>query len=128
MIHSSIAALLSRAEWLDLPAPVVSPLLSRAEWLDLPALIMRCVLPLITQFVEHFRKSEVALCGTGLERHLTHSEELDLLLRSRYPGRGTPLCSTRRAEPMGNDTGLRLLPKSQSTLAGELHAREVQKT
>ncbi|EJD54877.1 hypothetical protein AURDEDRAFT_51264 [Auricularia subglabra TFB-10046 SS5] len=70
-IHSSLAALLSRA-----------------ERLDLPALVVRRVLPLITAHVEHFRQSEVALRGTGLERHLTHSEELDLLLASRYAGRG----------------------------------------
>ncbi|EJD50249.1 hypothetical protein AURDEDRAFT_160784 [Auricularia subglabra TFB-10046 SS5] len=202
----------------------LAALLSRAERLDLPALVVPRVLPLITAHVEHFRKSEVALRGNGLERHLTHLEELDLLFGSRYPGRGTPPWATsqsqitrhapapriefppdksvpanleflisspvvddsercllfpeppesweemqtrrmeaisaalediiaedkpgsreeqlsissrwrtktrraaQRAELMGNDTELHLLPKSQSALAGELHAREVQKT
>ncbi|KZV88000.1 hypothetical protein EXIGLDRAFT_651692 [Exidia glandulosa HHB12029] len=66
----------------------LSALATRAEKLDLPALVVRRVLPLITAHIEHFRQSEVALRGTGLERHLTHSEELDLLLASRYAGRG----------------------------------------
>lgn len=66
----------------------LTALASRAEKLDLPALVVRRVLPIITEHVEHFRQSEVALRGTGLERHLTHSEELDLLLASRYAGRG----------------------------------------
>lgn len=66
----------------------LSALAVRTEKLDLPALVVRRVLPLITAHVEHFRQSEVALRGTGLERHLTHSDELDLLLASRYAGRG----------------------------------------
>jgi len=67
IIHSSLASLTARA-----------------ERVDLPALVARRVLPLITAHVEQFRKSEVALRGHGLERHLTHSEELDLLLATRY--------------------------------------------
>jgi sorting nexin-25 len=34
--------------------------------------------------IELFRQSEVALRGAGLERRLTQSEELDLLLAGRY--------------------------------------------
>ncbi|KAH7096141.1 PXA domain-containing protein [Auriculariales sp. MPI-PUGE-AT-0066] len=59
-------------------------LVKRAERVDLPALVVRRVLPLITAHVEAFRKSEVSLRGTSLERHLTHSEELDILLATRY--------------------------------------------
>ena len=62
----------------------LTALIARAERVDIPALVVRRVLPLITVHVESFRRSEVALRGTGLERHLTHSEELDLLLATRY--------------------------------------------
>ncbi|KAG9013602.1 Intermediate filament protein [Tulasnella sp. JGI-2019a] len=61
--------------------------IDRLEGVDLPALIVRRILPKITTHVERFRQSEVALRGVGVERHLTQSDELDLLLASRYAGK-----------------------------------------
>ncbi|CAL1694469.1 unnamed protein product [Somion occarium] len=63
-------------------------LISRIESLDLPALIVKRILPKVTAHIEQFRQSEMALRGAGLERRLTQSEELDLLLASRYASRG----------------------------------------
>ncbi|RPD82274.1 PhoX domain-containing protein [Lentinus tigrinus ALCF2SS1-7] len=63
-------------------------LLAKALTLDLSALIVKRVLPKVTAHIEQFRQSEVALRGAGLERKLTQSEELDLLLASRYAARG----------------------------------------
>jgi sorting nexin-25 len=51
-------------------------------------LIVKRILPKITAHIEQFRQSEVALRGAGLERRLTQSEELDLLLASRYGTKG----------------------------------------
>ncbi|GBE77233.1 hypothetical protein SCP_0101050 [Sparassis crispa] len=66
----------------------IEQLLARLATLDLPAFIVRRILPKVTAHIEQFRQSEVALRGAGLERRLTQSEELDLLLASRYAGRG----------------------------------------
>ncbi|KAI0800642.1 PhoX domain-containing protein [Fomes fomentarius] len=63
-------------------------LLAKALTLDLPALVVKRILPKVTSHIEQFRQSEVALRGAGLERKLTQSEELDLLLASRYAARG----------------------------------------
>ncbi|KAI0334125.1 hypothetical protein GY45DRAFT_1319014 [Cubamyces sp. BRFM 1775] len=63
-------------------------LLDRATSLDLSALVVKRILPKVTAHIEQFRQSEVALRGAGLERKLTQSEELDLLLASRYASRG----------------------------------------
>ena len=63
-------------------------LLSRASTVDMSALIVKRILPKVTAHIEQFRESEMALRGAGLERRLTQSEELDLLLASRYAGRG----------------------------------------
>ncbi|KAI1793120.1 PhoX domain-containing protein [Ganoderma leucocontextum] len=63
-------------------------LLARAMTLDLSALVVKRILPKVTAHIEQFRQSEVALRGAGLERKLTQSEELDLLLASRYAARG----------------------------------------
>lgn len=62
--------------------------LARAANLDIPALLVNRILPKITAHIEQFRESEMALRGAGLERRLTQSEELDLLLASRYATRG----------------------------------------
>ncbi|KAF7792264.1 hypothetical protein EIP86_003300 [Pleurotus ostreatoroseus] len=62
--------------------------LSRAANLDVPALLIKRILPKVTAHIEQFRESEMALRGAGLERRLTQSEELDLLLASRYATRG----------------------------------------
>ncbi|KAI0360953.1 hypothetical protein OH77DRAFT_1417128 [Trametes cingulata] len=63
-------------------------LLERATALDLSALVVKRILPKVTAHIEQFRQSEVALRGAGLERKLTQSEELDILLASRYAARG----------------------------------------
>lgn len=59
-------------------------LFSRVDKLDLPALVVKRVLPKITTHIDQFRQSEIAVRGAGLERHLTQSDELDMLLASRY--------------------------------------------
>lgn len=66
-------------------------LLQRTATLDVPSLLVKRILPKITAHIEQFRQSEVALRGAGLERHLTQSEELDLLLASGYVGKGEKL-------------------------------------
>lgn len=66
-------------------------LLKRMEGTDLASLIVRRILPKLTAHVDQFRYSETVLRGAGLERHLTQSEELDLLLASRYVSRGGSL-------------------------------------
>lgn len=63
-------------------------LLAKFMTLDLPALVVKRILPKVTSHIEQFRQSEMALRGAGLERKLTQSEELDLLLASRYAARG----------------------------------------
>ncbi|KAI5898213.1 uncharacterized protein SCHCODRAFT_02696797 [Schizophyllum commune H4-8] len=63
-------------------------LLARASQIDLAALIIKRILPKITTHIEQFRQSEVALRGAGLERKLTQSEELDLMLAGRYGSDG----------------------------------------
>src|SRR6266436_2550771 len=62
----------------------IQRLLDRATTIDLSALIVKRIIPKVTAHIEQFRQSEVALRGAKLERSLTHSEELDLLLASRY--------------------------------------------
>lgn len=66
-------------------------LLQRIYVVDLPSLVVRRILPKVTAHIEQFRQSEVALRGAGLERHLTQSEELDMLLASKYASRDTRL-------------------------------------
>ncbi|KAI0705876.1 PXA domain-containing protein [Cytidiella melzeri] len=63
-------------------------IIDRTSALDWPALIAKRILPKVTAHIEQFRQSEIALRGAGLERRLTQSEELDLLLASRYASRG----------------------------------------
>jgi len=63
-------------------------LLDRAAGIDICVLVVKRVLPKVTAHIEQFRQSEVALRGAGLERRLTESEELDLLLASRYGNKG----------------------------------------
>lgn len=66
-------------------------LLDRLDNIDLSSLVVKRLLPKITAHVDQFRLSETDLRGAGLERHLTQSDELDLLLASRYAGRGGKL-------------------------------------
>lgn len=63
-------------------------LLDRAAAIDIPALVVKRILPKVTAHIEQFRQSEIALRGAGLERKLTQSEELDMLLASRYATKG----------------------------------------
>ncbi len=67
----------------------LAQLLHRASNIDLAALIVRRILPKVTTHIDQFRQSEMALRGAGLERKLTQSEELDLLLASRYAAKGS---------------------------------------
>ncbi|KAF8665266.1 hypothetical protein AX16_000287 [Volvariella volvacea WC 439] len=62
---------------------------TRVTNVDLPALAVKRILPKVTEHIELFRQSEIALRGAGLERQLTQSEELDLLLASRYTGKAS---------------------------------------
>lgn len=63
-------------------------LLQRLKDKDIASLAVRRILPELTGHVDQFRYSETVLRGAGLERHLTQSEELDLLLASRYSSKG----------------------------------------
>jgi len=65
----------------------------RAESIDVSSLVIKRILPKVTAHIDQFRQSEVALRGAGLERSLTQSEELDLLLASRYASKGFKLHS-----------------------------------
>lgn len=66
----------------------LAQLRDRAAGIDISALVVKRILPKVTAHIEQFRQSEVALRGAGLERRLTQSEELDLLLASRYSSKG----------------------------------------
>ncbi|KAI9512877.1 PhoX domain-containing protein [Russula earlei] len=66
-------------------------LFHRLSSADPASIIVKRVLPKITTHVEQFRESEIALRGAGLERRLTESEELDVLLASRYASKGGKL-------------------------------------
>lgn len=67
----------------------IENMLERVEKIDLPTLLVRGILPKITKHVEQFRQSESALRGVHLDRGARHSsDDLDLLLASRYAGRG----------------------------------------
>ena len=63
-------------------------LLDRAAGIDISALVVKRILPKVTAHVEQFRQSEIALRGAGLQRRLTQSDELDMLLASRYATKG----------------------------------------
>jgi sorting nexin-25 len=63
-------------------------LIQRASTIDIPVLVVKRILPKVTAHIDQFRQSEIALRGAGLERRLTQSEELDLLLASRYSSKG----------------------------------------
>ena len=64
-------------------------LVNRADAVDLPAFLVRRILPKVTVHVEQFRQSEMALRGADLERRLTQSDELDLLLANKYAAGGS---------------------------------------
>ncbi|THH29068.1 hypothetical protein EUX98_g5128 [Antrodiella citrinella] len=56
--------------------------------MDISAVVVNRIVPKVTAHIEKFRQSEIGLRGAGLERHLTQSEELDLLLADRYAKHG----------------------------------------
>lgn len=62
--------------------------LARTAQLDVTTLVVRRILPKITVHIEKFRQSEEALRGAALERRVSASDELDILLASRYVGKG----------------------------------------
>jgi sorting nexin-25 len=59
-------------------------ILQRVARIDLPSLVVKRIVPKVTAHIDQFRQSEMAVRGVGLERHLTQSDELDMLLASRY--------------------------------------------
>jgi sorting nexin-25 len=63
-------------------------LITRLMHLDLPELLVRKILPHVTLHVKRFRDSEMTVRGSALERHITRSDELDILLASRYAASG----------------------------------------
>ncbi|KAG2155518.1 PhoX domain-containing protein, partial [Suillus clintonianus] len=66
-------------------------LLQTTATIDFSSLLVKRILPKVTAHIEQFRQSEVTLRGAALERRLTQSEELDMLLASRYAGKGGKL-------------------------------------
>ncbi|KAG6332541.1 hypothetical protein ID866_6552 [Astraeus odoratus] len=66
-------------------------MLHHISLVDFPSLVVKRILPRVTTHIEQFRQSEVALRGAGLERRLTQSEELDMLLASKYAGKDAKL-------------------------------------
>jgi len=67
----------------------IDQVLSRANNIDLANLIVKKIMPRITTHIEQFRQSEIALRGAALERRLTQSEELDILLAGKYASMGS---------------------------------------
>jgi len=67
----------------------IDRILSRANNVDLANLIVKKIMPKITTHIEQFRQSEIALRGAALERKLTQSEELDILLAGKYASMGS---------------------------------------
>ena len=67
----------------------IDQILSRANNIDLANLIVKKITPKITTHIEQFRQSEIALRGATLERRLTQSEELDIMLAGKYASMGS---------------------------------------
>ena len=67
----------------------IDQIFSRANNIDLTNLIVKKIIPRITTHIEQFRQSEIALRGAALERKLTQSEELDILLAGKYASMGS---------------------------------------
>lgn len=62
----------------------MAQLLDRLKQTDLLYLVVNRIIPHITYHLTEFRAAEVSLRGKQLERSVTQSEELDLLLASRF--------------------------------------------
>ncbi|KAI8092564.1 PXA domain-containing protein [Halteromyces radiatus] len=58
----------------------------RLEQVDTMSVLLNRLVPRITAHISEFRAAEVALRGRFLERSVTESDELDLLLASHYSG------------------------------------------
>lgn len=63
---------------------VLIRLKSRITDLDLTELLVTRLVPKVTAHVNDFRKAEMALRGNSLERSLTESDELDILVASKF--------------------------------------------
>ncbi|KAF9920674.1 Intermediate filament protein [Linnemannia zychae] len=63
---------------------VLIRLKSRVMDLDLTQLLVTRLVPKVTAHVNDFRKAEMALRGNSLERSLTESDELDILVASKF--------------------------------------------
>ncbi|OAD03543.1 hypothetical protein MUCCIDRAFT_143777 [Mucor lusitanicus CBS 277.49] len=59
-------------------------LAQRLETTDLLSVILNRIIPRMTSHISEFRAAEVSLLGKSLERSVTQSDELDLLLASRF--------------------------------------------
>ncbi|KAL0089174.1 PXA domain-containing protein [Phycomyces blakesleeanus] len=58
----------------------------RFEDKDLMSIVLNRLMPIITLHISEFREAEVSLRGRSLERSVTQSDELDLLLASQFRG------------------------------------------
>ncbi|KAG0241286.1 Intermediate filament protein [Mortierella sp. GBA43] len=65
---------------------VLIRLKTRVMDLDLTQLLVTKLVPKVTEHVDDFRKAEIALRGNTLERSLTETDELDLLVASKFRG------------------------------------------
>ncbi|EGN99404.1 hypothetical protein SERLA73DRAFT_123158 [Serpula lacrymans var. lacrymans S7.3] len=62
----------------------VERLVHQITVVDPSALLVMRILPMVTAHIEQFRQAEIALLETGLGRRLRQSEEVDMLLASKY--------------------------------------------
>lgn len=91
--------------------------------LDLTQLLVIRLVPKVTSHVNDFRKAEMALRGNSLERALTESDELDIMVASKFrQGRLHRALSTSISTTASEEAYLRnvvqtilptLLPKSE---------------
>ncbi|KAI9497423.1 PXA domain-containing protein [Zychaea mexicana] len=58
----------------------------RIQDADLFGILVNRLVPLVTAHISEFRAAEISLRGKSLERSLTQSDELDLLLASQFRG------------------------------------------
>jgi len=63
---------------------VLIRLKTRITGLDLTELLVTRLVPKVTAHVNDFRRAEMALRGNSLERSLTESDELDILVASKF--------------------------------------------
>ncbi|KAI9483361.1 MAG: PXA domain-containing protein [Benjaminiella poitrasii] len=85
---------------------VAANISNRLEQADLLQLLVIKLIPRITSHISDFRTAEIALRGKSLERSVTQSDELDLLLASRF-----------RASPSSTSKGGKGLHKALTSVA-----------